>query len=313
MIGRRLLRIKVLQILYAYTKNEGSSINNSDKELMFSLEKCNDLFYNILLLVTDIRDHAEYRIDLAKNKRFPTQEESNPNTRFIDNPVIKKLAENVQFTTSVSNKNLSWNDIQETPRLYFNKLKETDFYKDYMKAEEVSFLDHKKFVLDIIAHLIANDEDFYSTVEEKSIYWNDDLEFVFSMAIKAIKRIEETDDEYATINKLFKDEEDIIFAKDLLRKSIVKQTELREIIKSNIVNWDVERIAAMDILIMSLALSEIMEFPSIPVKVTFDEYLEISKSYSTRKSCDFINGVLDKIVKGLQKEEKIAKVGRGLM
>jgi len=313
MIGRRLLRIKVLQILYAYTKNEGSSINNSDKELMFSLEKCNDLFYNILLLVTDIRDHAEYRIDLAKNKRFPTQEESNPNTRFIDNPVIKKLSENVQFTTAVSNKNLSWNDIQETPRLYFNKLVETDFYKDYMKAKDVSFTDHKKFVLNIITHLIANDEDFYSTVEEKSIYWNDDLEFVFSMAIKAIKRIEETDDEYATINKLFKDEDDIIFAKDLLRKSIVKQTELREIIKSNIVNWDVDRIAVMDILIMSLALSEIMEFPSIPVKVTFDEYLEISKSYSTRKSCDFINGVLDKIVKGLQKEEKIAKVGRGLM
>lgn len=312
MIGRRLLRIKVLQVLYAYTKNDGS-INNSDKELMHSLDKCNDLFYNILLLLVEIKDHAAYRIDLGKNKRFPTNEELHPNTRFIENPIIKKLEENLQFKAVVNNSKLSWNDIQESPRLYFDKLRDTDFYKEYMSVKEVSFQDHKKFVLDIVIKLIAQDENFYSTIEDKGIYWNDDFDFVFSMVIKTIKKIHESDDEYAKISKLFKDEDDIKFAKDLLRKNILKQNDLKELIKANIINWDVDRIAAMDVLIISLALSEILEFPSIPIKVTFDEYLEISKSYSTSKSCDFINGVLDKIVKGLEKESKINKIGRGLI
>lgn len=313
MIGRRLLRIKVLQVLYANTKNEGSSINNSDKELMFSLEKSNDLFYNILLLLTDIKDHAEHRIDLCKNKNVPSEQDINPNTKFIDNPIIKKLEENIQFKNYISSHHLSWNDLQETPRIYFNKLTETEFYKEYMSSEEQTFQDHKKFVLDIITHLLSNNDDFLSTMEEKSIYWNDDFDFVFSMVIKAIKKIKESDDEYTSITKLFVLDDEVEFAKNLLRKTLVKQVELKDIVKGNIVNWDIDRIASMDILIMSLALCEIMEFPSIPVKVTFDEYIDIAKFYSTRKSSEFINGVLDKIVKVLKEEEKIVKTGRGLI
>lgn len=313
MIGRRLLRIKVLQVLYANTKNEGNSINNSDKELMFSLEKSNDLFYSILLLLTEIKDHAEHRIDLGKNKRFPSEQEINPNTKFIDNPVLKKLEENLQFKSYVSSHNLSWNDLQETPRIYFDRLQEKDFYKEYMAAEGQTFQDHKKFILDIVTQLLVNNDDFYSTLEEQSIYWNDDLDFVFSMTIKTIKKIKENDDEYASIRKLFTSDDEVEFAKTLLRKTLVKQVELREIVKSNIVNWDVDRIASIDILIMTLALCEIIDFPSIPVKVTFDEYIDLAKFYSTRKSSEFINGVLDKIVKKLKEEEKFVKAGRGLM
>jgi N utilization substance protein B len=313
MIGRRLLRIKVLQVLYACSKNEGNSIYNSDKELMFSLEKSNDLFYNILLLLTDIQDHAEHRIDLCKHKNIPSEQDMNPNTRFIENPILKKIKANVQFKNYTNSRELSWDDLQETPRIYFNKLIETEFYKEYMSAEEQTFQDHKKFVLDIITHLLCNNDDFISTMEERSIYWNDDFDFVFSMIIKTIKKIKEDDDEYANIPKLFVLDDEVDFAKDLLRKTLLKQVELREIIKENIVNWDVDRIASVDIQIMSLALCEIMNFPSIPVKVTFDEYIDIAKFYSTRKSSEFINGVLDKIVKVLQKEEKFAKAGRGLM
>lgn len=313
MTGRRLLRIKVLQMLYANTKNEGSSINNSDKELAFSLDKCNDLFYNVLLLLTEIKDHAAMRIDIAKNKKFPTEAEKNPNTRLIANPVLLKLSDNQDFIGYISNRNLNWNDIQETPRLYFDRLVKEDFYKEYMSAESLTFQDHKKFVLDIINTLLVNDDDFYATMEEKSIYWNDDFNYVFSMVIKAIKRIKEEDDEFTSMGKLFSNEDDISFSKQLLHKAILKQVELRELVKSNITNWDVDRIASMDILIMTLALCEIIEFPSIPVKVTFDEYIDISKFYSTKKSSEFINGVLDKIVKVLQKEEKVVKAGRGLM
>lgn len=313
MISRRLLRIKALQILYAYYKNEGSSINKSDKELSFSIEKSIDLYYYILLLISEIKSHAEYRIELRKNKRFPTESDLNPNTRFIDNPIIAKLEENNQFKSFINKNKLSWNGIEEIPRKYYELLIETDFYKEYMNAENCTIADHKKVILDLVSHLLTEDEDFIQLMEEKSIYWNDDFEFIFSMVIKTIKKIEEDDDEYTSLIGVFNNQEDLDFAKNLLRKSILKQVELRDLIKSNIVNWDVERIATMDILIMTLAITEVLEFPSIPVKVSFDEYLEISKYYSTDKSCEFINGVLDKIIKKLKEEEKIKKIGRGLM
>lgn len=313
MISRRLLRIKALQIFYAYYKNEGSTIKKSDKELSFSIEKSIDLYNYVLLLITEVKAHAEYRIDLKKNKRFPTKEDLNPNTTFIDNPVINKLEENLQFKSFVNKHCLSWDDIEDTPRKYYELLNETDFFKAYMSAENLTFADHKKLVLDFVTHLLVDNDDFMQMMEEKSIYWNDDFDFIFSMVIKTIKRIEEEDDEYTSLVGVFNNQEDLDFAQNLLRKSILKQVDYRTIIESNIVNWDVDRIANMDILIMVMAITEVLEFPSIPIKVTFDEYLEISKYYSTDKSCEFINGVLDKIIKQLKEEDKIQKVGRGLM
>ncbi len=313
MISRRLLRIKALQIFYAYYKNEGSTIQKSDKELSFSIEKSIDLYNYILLLITEVKAHAEYRIDLKKNKRFPTKEDLSPNTTFIDNPVIKSLESNIQLKSFVNEKCLSWNDIEDTPRKYYELLTETDFFKEYMSAKNLTFSDHKKLILDFINNLLINNDDFLQMMEEKSIYWNDDFDFIFSMVIKTIKKIGVNDDAYTPLVNIFNNQDDIDFVQSLLRKSILKQVEYRGIIESNIVNWDVDRIANMDILIMIMAITEVIEFPSIPIKVTFDEYLEISKYYSTDKSCEFINGVLDKIIKQLKGEEKVQKIGRGLM
>ncbi len=167
MISRRLLRIKALQILYAYYKNEGSSINKSDKELSFSIEKSIDLYYYILLLISEIKNHAEYRIELRKNKRFPSEDDLNPNTRFIDNPIIAKLEENNQFKTFINRNKLSWSGIEEIPRKYYELLIETDFYKEYMNAEKCSIADHKKVILDLVTHILTEDDDFIQLMERK--------------------------------------------------------------------------------------------------------------------------------------------------
>ncbi|MCF6357721.1 MAG: transcription antitermination factor NusB, partial [Draconibacterium sp.] len=208
---------------------------------------------------------------------------------------------------------LSWVNNPELIKELYLIMVESDLYKNYMATEDRSYLDDRKFIAKLFNKLILITEDLYIVLEEQSIFWNDDVEFVISMIVKTIKRFNEFAGSDQSLMPMYKDQEDHDFAKDLIRKAIINHDELRGLIEEHSKNWDVDRIAFMDILIMQLAIAEFLYFPSIPTKVTMNEYIELSKFYSTEKSRNFINGILDKTLKVLKSSGKVEKVGRGLI
>ncbi len=313
MISRRIIRIKVLQILYAFFTTPDTSINNTEKELFFSLQKTYDLYHYLLGLVIEIEKFAEERIEMGKKKHRPTSADLYPNTRFVNNQLIAQLKNNISLTKYLESSKLTWAGEEDLIRKLYLSLVELDFYKEYMEAAQNSYADDRKLVEDIFKYLILDSEDIESLLEEQSIYWNDDLDFVVSMILKTFKKFKEFSDERQALLPMFKDDEDRQFAKDLYRKVVLNHTENEVLIKQHTVNWDIERIAFIDSLILELALSEFLYFPSIPTKVTMNEYIELSKYYSTEKSRNFINGILDKALKDLKKADKIRKAGRGLI
>lgn len=313
MISRRIIRTKVLQVLYAYYSTEDKSINNTEKELFFCIQKAYDLYHYLFSLVIEIADYAENRIEIKKNKHQPTYEDLHPNTKFISNQVIEQLRSNRQLTTYLDQKKLHWKDNPELIKELYLLMTDSESYNGYMNDKTRSYLDDRKFIERLFNKVILVSEDLYNVLEEKSIYWNDDVEFVISMITKTLKRFHELTDADQKLMPMFKDEEDRQFTKDLLRKSILNHDELRELIREHSKNWDVERIAFMDILIMQLAITEFLYFPTIPTKVSLNEYIELSKFYSTEKSRNFINGILDKTLKDLKRTEKVNKAGRGLI
>ena len=313
MISRRLLRIKILQISYAYFKSEGQTINQAEKDLFFSIQKSYDLYHYLMLLIIDVVHYANTRIDIAKQKRIPTYEDLNPNTKFVDNRLVKFLEKNEGLTRYLNNQKLSWVNYPELIKNLYNEIKDSEIYANYMNSNVNGFNDDKKFISEIYSKIIIAYEPLYQNLEEQSIFWNDDVEFVISMIVKTFKSLKVSDSEDVSLMPLFKNEEDKDFTKKLFRKAVLNHKENESLISGFIKNWDVERVAFMDIMIMSLALTEITEFAEIPVKVSLDEYIEIAKFYSTEKSNVFINGVLDKIVEHLKSEGKIKKTGRGLI
>ncbi len=314
MLSRRIIRIKVLQCLYAHYNVEGSSINTTEKQLFHSINKSYELYILFFQLVLEIRKYAIDRIEIAKNKRIPTDEDLNPNIRFVNNRILLQLDNNEHLNKLIAEKKTSWSGFPELVKLLYNNLIASEIYQQYMEGEdEPNYSLDKKFLINVFKDVIASEENLYTTLEELSIYWNDESEFVISMVCKTINSFKKEQGEFARLLPVFKNDDDIDFTKNLLRKSILKGSEYRNLIKDFTLNWEVERIAFVDTLLIQLALTEIMEFPYIPVKVSMNEYIEISKFYSTNKSNIFLNGVLDKIVNHLKKEDKIKKYGRGLM
>ena len=313
MISRRIIRIKVLQILYAFFTSPETSINNTEKELFFSLQKTYDLYHYLMALVIDIEKFAEERIDLGLKKHRPTSADLAPNTRFVKNQLIQQLKTNTSLTKYLEASKLSWINEEELIRKLYTALLDQDFYKEYMALEKVTYADDRKLVEDIFKYLILDNEEIESFLEEQSIYWNDDLDFVVSMILKTFKKFKEFSDDNQALLPMYKDDEDRQFAKDLYRKVVLNHSDNVILIKQHTVNWDIERIAFIDNLILELALTEFLYFPSIPTKVTMNEYIELSKYYSTEKSRNFINGILDKALKDLKKAGKINKAGRGLI
>ena len=313
MISRRIIRTKVLQVLYAYYSSEEKSINNTEKELFFCIQKAYDLYHYLFELVIEIADYAENRIEIKKNKHQPSYDDLNPNTKFITNQVIGQLRNNRQLNKYVDQKKLSWKDNPELIKELYLLMTDSEMYEMYMADPVPSYHDDRKFIEKLFSKVILLSEDLYVVLEEKSIYWNDDVDFVVSMIVKTLKRFNELSDADQKLMPMFKDQEDKDFTKDLLRKAIINHDELRDLIKEHSKNWDVDRIAFMDILIMQLAITEFLYFPSIPTKVSLNEYIELSKYYSTEKSRNFINGILDKTLKDLKRSDKIVKTGRGLI
>lgn len=315
MTSRRLIRIKVLQLLYSYIKNEGVTLAEIERNLLKSIAKSSDLYYQTLLLMTEIQRKAFLKIDSVKNRRFATTEDLNPNTRFIENPVLSIIQNNKKFQTYNHSNLISWNDNTEIISYFYNTFTQSEIYQNYMAAKTASFEDHKKLVIDLFVEFISQNDVYFQTLEEKNIYWNDDFELVLSIVYKTLHNITEKSDtpEADLFFSIYNLEEDTEFARKLLRKTILENEENLKIVDKFTQNWEIERISDIDKLIMSIAITELRQFPSIPVKVTLDEYIEIAKSYSSSKSGGFINGVLDKAVALLKERNEIVKTGRGLM
>ena len=307
MINRVLIRLKIVQIVYAYYQNGGKNLDSAEKELFFSLSKAYDLYNYLLLLMVEITRQAERKQSAAKNKLLPTEEEMNPNTKFVDNRFIAQLEVNKQLLEFSETQKKTWENESEFVKRLCDKIMDSDFYKEYMECETSSYEEDRELWRKIYKRIIFNNQELDQVLEDQSLYWNDDKEIVDTFVLKTIKRFEEANGAEQQLLPEFKDDEDKEFARRLFRRTILNAEYYRHLISENTRNWDLERVALMDIIIMQIALAEILSFPNIPVSVTFNEYLEIAKLYSTPKSASFVNGTLDAIVNALMDEDKLFK------
>ena len=298
---------------YAFNRRGDDDLAHAEAELMISIDETYDLYHFLLLLILELSDIAGVRISKALQKKIPTEEDLNPQKRFVNNQIIAQLGQNLALKNYTSSKNLSWNKNSHLPRLLYNKMIDWEVYQEYMKSGEITYNTDKRFIIRLVTDMFANSEDLLSNLEEQSIYWNDDIEYVSVMIEKTLKKFKPESRESFPLLPLYKNDEDEEFVKTLFRKTVLHSEKCSELIDKNTTNWEVERIALMDILVMQLAITEMLEFPEIPVKVTLNEYIEIAKDYSTEKSSFFINGVLDKILKDFTASKRLHKIGRGLL
>lgn len=308
MINRVLLRIKIIQILYSYYKSGDKTALMVEKELFYSIEKTYDLYYHLLNLAIAITDYAVQKTEARKNKLRPTAEDLNPNTRFTDNLFLNQLRNNSQLNAYLLERKLSWVNYPQVIKELHEEIVKSELYGEYIASPAGNYELDKEFWRKIFKKVILTSETLDESIEEQSIYWTDDVEIVTSFIIKTIKRFDQNAQDDQALLPMFKDEEDADFARKLLKGVLKNGDSYREMIDQNTRNWELERIAFMDTLIMEVAMSELMDFPTIPVNVTLNEYIEIAKNYSTDKSGTFINGVLDNIVSQLKEQNKLMKV-----
>lgn len=311
MLSRRLLRIKVIKALFAHLKSGADNMMASEKTLMASVDKAYDLYFQIITLPVEVARYAEQRQELAKQKKLPTHEDLNPNTKFVDNAVIRIIANSDAVNDRIAARKLGWQRYPELIRTLYTQLLDSDYYKEYMLREERSF-DEDKRLLESFFKELQNCDALDDALEEISVLWCDDLPYVIMMIMRTLSGLRASHTELRVPAK-FKSEEDPEFVKTLFEKALINYNAYQDYIEKFTANWDVERIVFMDNLIIGTAMAELTSFPSIPVKVTLDEWIEISKYYSTPGSSTFINGVLDKIVASLTEEGRIKKAGRGLI
>ncbi|WP_291857565.1 transcription antitermination factor NusB [Marinilabilia sp.] len=309
MLSRRLLRVKVMQTVYGHFRGGESTIQQTEKELFHSISKSHELYHLLLLLILDVRDYAERRIENGLNKKRPAFEDLHPNKKFINNRVILQLRDNKQLLNYIDATGLSWNNNEQYIKDVFLLIIESDLYKRYMESEEDNYEADRKFLAKLFEKVIGQYLPLYALFEEQSIFWNDEAEFVVSIVVKTLKEFEEEKGETQPLQREFKDEEDREFVKTLFRKAVINNTDYQGLIKKFSRNWELDRVAYLDIVLMQIAIAEVVEFPKIPVKVTLNEYIEIAKHYSTPKSGNFINGILDKIINHLKTEEHLIKIG----
>ena len=307
MINRVLIRLKIVQIVYAYYQNGGKNLDTAEKELFFSLSKAYDLYNYLLLLMVEVTKQANKRLNAAKNKLIPTKEELFPNTKFVENRFIAQLEVNKQLLEFSNNQKKTWENEADFVKTLCDKILESDIYKEYMASETSSYEEDRELWRKLYKNIIFTNVELDQVLEDQSLYWNDDKEIVDTFVLKTIKRFDEKNGAKQELLPEFKDEEDQDFARRLFRRTILNADYYRHLISENTKNWDLDRVAFMDVIIMQIALAEILSFPNIPVSVSLNEYVEIAKLYSTPKSGGFINGTLDGIVNSLKKENKLTK------
>ena len=318
MINRRFLRVKVLQAVYAYQESGEDFVENGIKHLIDSIEKLRDLFVWQISFLVETKRFAENRIEENKHKNFPTPDDLNPNMRYVENRVLVALENNKDLRKEEERLKINWADHQDIVRGYYNKMRETEEYKQYM-SDSVDNFDHdKKFIVKMINEYFADLEVLQDFYEEKSIFFVDDYHLVSSMLVKFFAEMKANFNENTSLPSIYKTgndpvNEDKEFVKNLFRKVLLHDSEYGKMVGENTSNWEKERVCIMDMIILKLAITEFCCFPYIPVKVTMNEYIEISKYFSTPKSKIFVNGILDRILKKLNDQGAVVKKGIGLL
>jgi N utilization substance protein B len=312
MINRRHIRVKVMQSVYAMLQSQNDDIIREEKFLKHSVLKMFDLYVLNIQLLVEIQKLAAKKMALSKKKILATASDLKPNTKFIDNKVINTIAESVSLESYLELNSLNnWEDNSEYVKIIFEELQKSDLYKKYLATAEDSFKVDKSFVVDFFKEIIAPNEKLAEYYEDKMISWVDDIPFVNTWVVKTLSK--QKANGLFVLGSLYKDKDDEDFVSNLFRKTVLKQAEYEKDIADKTPNWETDRIAEIDMILIKMAITEFINFPSIPTRVTINEYIEVSKDYSTSKSSYFINGVLDKISKEFIDDKKIVKIGRGLI
>ncbi len=313
MITRRHIRLKVMQTLYSYFSNPQNDLKIYEKVLLKDIYSISNLHVIIFSFLLELYKFAQGFLEDNKFKFIPTEEDLNPNTKFINNRVFSILIEDKELLKKVdiNSRVLTKSDL-DVIRKVFVKVIKSNQYNDYLNNDKDNLVEDKKFVQILLNEFILENDIFHHILQEKSIFWLDDLPFIVLFLKAQINNLEKGSSSSVVVD-VFKNKEDKKFAIDLFRNTIKNSSEFDSIIERKVQNWEIDRIANMDLLFIKMALSEIVSFVEMPVKVSFNEYIEISKYYSTKNSKVFINGILDKIVSEFRSEGKIKKTGKGLV
>ncbi|MDR1258205.1 MAG: transcription antitermination factor NusB [Tannerellaceae bacterium] len=307
MINRTLIRIKILQIIYAYYQNGAGDLKAAEKDLLFSLRKSYDLYHYFLLLIIALTNLQERILDGRMHKYMPTDEELHPNMRLVNNRFARQLELNEGLQHYVNEYKISWDNDRDFLRGMLDTLLASDLYAAYLDDPDDSYDTDREFWRTAFRTFVCGNESFNEYLEDKSIFWNDDVDIVGTFTLKTIKLFSEREGSRQTLIPMFNNEETREFALTLFRESLLHGAEIRERIGRHMQNWETERVANLDLIIMQLAVAELMAFPSIPVSVSLNEYIDMAKYYSTPKSGTFINGILSAIVDELKKEKVLFK------
>lgn len=302
----------MLKALYAHLQSEGDNLIASEKTLMSAIDKSYDLYFQLMLLPAEIAQYVEERQELARKKHLTTYEDLNPNTKLQNSAFIQLLNNADSINDYVASRKLTWKLFPELIKTLYAQLSESDHFKKYMSSPDNSMKEDVEMWSQFFLVEVQNCELLDDVLEEQSLMWSSDLSFVLPLVLRTLTSIRPSHIDIKVMKK-FKNDDDRDFVKTLFQKSLVNFSRNQEYVEKFTANWDVERIVYMDNLIMIIAMSELVSFPEIPVKVTMDEYIEISKFYSTPGSSTFINGILDKMAIALTEEGALIKVGRGLL
>ncbi|OSY88379.1 antitermination protein NusB [Tenacibaculum holothuriorum] len=312
MINRRHIRVKVMQSIYAMQHSNNSDLVKEEKFLKHSIQKMYDLYVTNLQLIIEVQKLAQKKLELSKKKILATKEDLNPNTKFINNRLISILAQSVSLEGYVElNKLNFWELDDEYIKILWDELQKSDLYQRYMNTVEDSYNVDRSFVIDFFKEIVAPNEKLSEYFEDKMISWSDDIPFVNTWIVKSLNKQKPTNP--FILGSLYKDNDDKEFVSNLFNKTMLHQHKYEEDIESKTPNWEADRIADIDMILIKMGITEFLHFSSIPTRVTINEYIELAKDYSTKNSGQFINGVLDKLSKEYNSSKRMVKIGRGLL
>ena len=312
MINRRHIRVKVMQSVYAMIKSNDDNIVKEEKFIKYSIKKMFDLYVLLLQLLVEVQKLAEQKQEISKKKYLATKEDLSPNRKFVDNKLIKKLAESASLSLHIEGQNLNnWSKDDEYVKIIWDKLQKSDLFSTYLNTTEDSYKIDKGFLIDFFREIVAPNTKLAEYFEDENITWVDDIPFVNTWVARSLNKQKEKST--FTLGSLYKNQDDQDFVSKLFKKVILNHHTFENDIKIHTPNWESDRIADMDMILIKMGACEFLHFPFIPTKVTINEYIEIAKDYSSEKSGYFVNGVLDKLSREFAKDKKFVKVGRGLL
>jgi N utilization substance protein B len=314
MLNRRHIRVKVMQSIYAMHQNSSDNMEKEEKFLFQSIENIRELYLIMVSALVELRIVEADFIEKSQKKHLATALERNPNKKFINNQVLLMLEEDNALSIGLAeNKIDNWKRNNDYILIVLEAVKASDVYAKYMESKENSYDEDRQFVADLFTEVVAPNDKLYEYLEDHKLTWVDDIPVVNTLLSKQLKQITPEGRDSFSVPRIYKDSDDKDFVRDLFRKTVLNNNELAKEFLDKTPNWDTDRIAEIDAIILKMAICEFLKFPSIPVKVTINEYLEIAKEYSTPKSSIFINGILDNLVKDYESNNKLVKTGRGLM